>query len=283
MEEQASPTNVFEKVKQIREKQNLSLKEIAKKSRIQLQYLEALESGNLSAVPDVYDKLFFQTYLSFLKLSEAKKEEILKEFREERRKIKPQLTTTVRKLRTVELDKSDITRYKNLFIALPVLLVLIIIGFMVINSETGKLASDQPVEEISIYDVVKEVANKDSLHADSTRNTLTKKPSVTAENVAVRLNAIEQTWLRAVKDHSDTSEYLLKKDEQIVLNADSVLEFLVGKANGLNFTINEKNEGILGKPGQVITYLKVTEQGIVGKRIKSINVKETQNDSLRVQ
>ena len=280
MDEQNTPQNVFEKVRLIRESHLLDLKDIAKKSRIQLQYLEAIESGNLSVIPDVYDKLFFQTYLGFLPLTEDEKKEILKEFQIERQRIKPEKATTIRNLKAVELDQSDIKRYKNLFIALPILLVIVIIGFLAFNSESNKVKPEAPVEEISIYEVVNEVAKKDSLIADSTKKATHKNLKTAKGTVDVELNAAERTWLRVVADHADTSEYLLKKEEKLTLNADSTLEFLVGKANGISFTVNGEKIGILGKPGQVISYLKATEKGIVNKRIKTIQKKETSSDTL---
>ena len=283
MEEQNIPQNVFEKVKRIRESNLLDLKDIAKKSRIQLQYLEAIESGNLSAVPDVYDKLFFQTYLSFLPLKEDEKKEILNEFRIERLKIKPEKTTTIRNLKSVELDQSDIKRYKNLFIALPVLMVITIIGFLAFNSESNKVETEATIEEISIYDVVNQVTKRDSLLADSIKKAAEKNRPVASGKVTVELDAAEQTWLRVVADHADTSEYLLKKEEKLSLDADSTLEFLVGKANGISFTVNGKKIGILGRSGQVISYLKATANGVVSKRVKTIQKKETSNDSLSTQ
>ena len=284
MDEQNTPQNVFEKIRLIRENHLLDLKDIAQKSRIQLQYLEAIESGNLEAIPDVYDKLFFQTYLTFLPLTEDEKKEILKEFQIERQKIKPEKSTTIRNLKAVELDESDIKRYKNLFIALPILLVIVIIGFLAFNSESTKVKPEAPIEEISIYEVVHEVTKKDSLLADSTEKAAEKKQPLAGKGkVNVELNAAERTWLRVVADHADTSEYLLKKDEKLSLGADSTLEFLVGKANGISFTVNGEQIGILGQPGQVISYLKATEKGIVNKRIKTIQKKETSSDTLRTR
>ena len=66
MDEQDINESLFERLKKIRIQQNLDLSEISSKSRIQIKYLEAIESGNIEQIPNVYDKLFFQTYISFL-------------------------------------------------------------------------------------------------------------------------------------------------------------------------------------------------------------------------
>jgi hypothetical protein len=52
--------------------------------------------------------------------------------------------------------------------------------------------------------------------------------------------------------------------------ADSVLSFLVGNASGVKFTINGIEKGFLGKPGEVISRLKVTPAGIANLQVKMI-------------
>jgi hypothetical protein len=87
-------------------------------------------------------------------------------------------------------------------------------------------------------------------------------------DVNVSFKAIEKTWLRYVKDRSDTMELLLRVDDNVAVEADSLLEFLIGKADGLDFTINGENAGVLGDSGEIIINLAITKDGIINKRIK---------------
>jgi len=61
MENSNSEKNVFEKLKDIRLKKEISLESISQRSRIQLKYIQALEEGKLLDIPEVYDKLFFRS------------------------------------------------------------------------------------------------------------------------------------------------------------------------------------------------------------------------------
>ena len=102
---------------------------------------------------------------------------------------------------------------------------------------------------------------------------------ISTEQVNVGINALEDTWLRLIKDKSDTSEYLLRQGNNLALSSDSTMEFLIGKANGLNMTINSNNIGVLGKSGEVVSYLKVTKDGVAAKRLKKVIIKDSSNDS----
>ena len=72
---------------------------------------------------------------------------------------------------------------------------------------------------------------------------------------------------------------MLQEGNKIAVEADSTLHFLVGNASGLEFTINGIEKGLLGKKGEVISYLKITRKGIVGQRIKDLNTKNTDETS----
>ena len=140
----------FEKLKQIRIEKKLDLVDISKKSRISLKYLEAIEAGALDKIPEVYDKLFFSTYLSYFDFDEEAKTIFMDDFREERRKRYPQLTTTIRQIKPVKTDYSDMARFKSLFIALPVVLVILIVVILALNSEKAVSDPERDIQEISV-------------------------------------------------------------------------------------------------------------------------------------
>jgi cytoskeletal protein RodZ len=64
-------STLFDKLKEIREEKKISLEDIARNTRINIQFLEALEKGDLLQIPRVYDKLFFKSYLKALGLNDT--------------------------------------------------------------------------------------------------------------------------------------------------------------------------------------------------------------------
>ena len=137
---------------------------------------------------------------------------------------------------------------------------------MAINSITVKDNDSEPVKELAVRDIVNKIELKNKAKKDS----IIQQSQLDKKNVFINIKAVDRTWLRFIKDHADTNEYLLTSGNRLDIQADSLVEFLVGNANGLKFKINSNNVGVLGKPGEVITYLKITPKGIIDKKIKKV-------------
>jgi len=150
--------------------------------------------------------------------------------------------------------------------------VAIIIIVLAINSTKVEQVPKQEVDELSVHQIVEQ------MQTETQQKMLQDSSAADSALTEVMMHAVQRTWLRVVKDHADTTEYLLATNEKLALYADSVLSFLVGNAAGIDFTVNGEAEGILGSPDQVITLLKITEKGIVNKQFKQI--KEQSVDTL---
>jgi cytoskeletal protein RodZ len=277
-EKQPENRSIFEELKQIRLKKKIDLQTISEKSKINLKYLEAIESGNLEEVPEVYDKLFFQTYLSYLKIRNS--EHYLDEYRKLRKSVAPELTTTVKKIKSIKSDGRKLTQIKQLYLIIPVIIVGLFIIILAINSEMVTGNKSDLVKEISIQEVIEELDPKQTDRSTLINEDITDIADRSA--VIVKLATLDLTWLRCVKDRRDTTEYLLKRGDDVSFQADSLLSFLVGNAGGVRFNVNGADAGILGNVGEVITSLRINKDGIADLRLKTIQNKEQSNDSLRV-
>ena len=273
MENKERELSLFEFLKQAREKQKLTLKQISQKSRIHIKYLEAIESGDLKEIPSVYDKLFFQTYLSFIEVEDSQK--IMDEYLVIRGEGKlPDKFIDLE----IKNDENIFSHIKKIYFIIPALILIVIVIILAMYTKQSDDQGKKPVKELTVKDVVAEINKKETekkLAAQIVKDSLEQKG-----NVLVNITATEKTWLRVIKDHQDTTEYMLKLDNQITISADSVLTFLVGNANGLKMKVNGKDEGKIGKKGEIITFMKVTSQGIVAKQIKQ-SIKESRIDTLQ--
>ena len=54
----------YNKYKKFRIENNIDLKEVSKRTKIDLKYLQAIERGKFAEIPPVYVKLFFKAYIS---------------------------------------------------------------------------------------------------------------------------------------------------------------------------------------------------------------------------
>ncbi|HED10978.1 MAG TPA: hypothetical protein ENJ10_09840 [Caldithrix abyssi] len=282
MEETPDTPSIFEQLKKIREDKNITLQEISAESRIQISYLKAIEAGEFEKIPEVYDKLFFQSYLSYLQVEDE--ERYMDLYRKLRKAtFSPTPTTTMRRMVTAGDDSHPVFNKKNMIVAIPALGVIGLLLFLALNSEMISFGSQKKVRELPVRQIVQDIEeNRQEALAAATPVSENISPSPSEPAVTISLTAIDTTWLRFVKDKRDTSEYLLYKGNRITLTADSVLKGLIGNAAGIDWVVNGKKEGILGQPGDVIKAIVITGNGIVRKNIKKAIKHEVTHDSTNI-
>jgi len=268
--------NIFEKLKAIRLKKNIELSRIAEKTKINIKYLEAIEDGNIKSIPEVYDKLFFQTYLSSLNIKNI--DEYLDAYYKLRKEVRPQYTTTIQKIKSIKSDSKRFSKLKQVYLVIPVLIVIFLIIFFVINSKSIEQSNTAEVQELSVREIAAELEEK--MAGDSIAQKESTMQTDTTNKVNVGISAKELTWLRIVADRTDTSEYLLQPGNKLAVNADSSMIFLIGNAGGVQFSINGNNVGFPGKSSEIVSYMKITSDGIVSKRLKKAVRGETIADTL---
>jgi len=272
-EKEEKKETIFEQLKNIRIKKNLDLAKISEKTKIGLKYLEAIESGNLKEIPEVYDKLFFQTYLNSLNVK--KKDEFIDEFYKIRKEVRPQYTTTIQKIKSMKADSKRFSKLKQFYLITPILIVVILIIFFAMNSKSVNENTSEDIQELSVRAIAEELENKNIDSVSSVSVEQKKVDIKTTSKVTVDITTKELTWLRMVKDKGDTLEYLLNPGYKISTQADSTINLLVGNAGGVSFKINGKEVGVLGRSTEIVTNLTITNRGIVSKRIKTISREQT--------
>ncbi len=273
MENSTERKNLFERLKEIRIEKGIRFETITEKSRIQVKYLQALEEGDLLSIPEVYDKLFFRSYLKALAVED---EEIyFEEFLDIRRKIRVDKTTT-----TIQISESaknadkKIFSPRNLFVILPVVLIIVVLAILLMNTEMIGTSSEGKVQEIDIKNVVQRIEAKEQAKLDSLR--LAEQIKLDSLNMlkpdslglALRINAKRKTWFRIIADKSDTSEYLLNQGQNVSASANHTFEFLIGRADGLIFSLNGKVLNKAGTDSSVVRYMRIDSSGIAVKILK---------------
>jgi len=76
MEEEKEIT-FFEELKNLRNSKDIKLIDISNSTKINIKYLQAIESGNFDALPNIYIRLFIRTYCEYL---EVDSDEILNKY-----------------------------------------------------------------------------------------------------------------------------------------------------------------------------------------------------------
>jgi transcriptional regulator with XRE-family HTH domain len=272
MENNDNKRNLFDELRDMRVQKGISLADVAEKSRIQLKYLESLEKGDILKIPEVYDKLFFRSYLKALDIAE---EQYFERFLEYRRTIRVDRTTSVIQVSksSTESDKK-IFSHRNLFVLLPFSLLIFVIVLLLINTEMIDNAPEGKVQEIDIKNIVERLEARELAKVDSVQQT--KRDTLA---LFMNISARRKTWFRLVTDKRDTSEYLLLRGQRIDRKADSTFEFLIGRADGLQIALNGKDLKIATNDSSVVTYMLIDSSGVVVRRLKNKNAPAQQKKS----
>ena len=264
MEKSGTDKNIFEKLKEIRIQKGISLESIAEKSRIQLKYLESIEKGDILQIPAVYDKLFFRSYLDALGVEQ---ELYFADFIEIRKSLRLDKTTTlIQVAKSKDPSKERFPTNRIMFVLLPFILVVAVLAFLFINTEMIVTSNEGKVQEIDIKNVVQRMEAQEQAKQDSVKSLVDQDSTL-----YLNIRALKRTWLRVVKDKTDTTEFLLRVGQDVTMSADSLFEFLIGRADGLRFTLNNKLLDPIGVDSTVVRYMRVDSSGIASKILTSID------------
>ncbi|HLF87280.1 MAG TPA: RodZ domain-containing protein [Nitrospiria bacterium] len=249
--------NIGEYLKKIRGEKGISLEDLSSKTRININWLKALEENDFARIPiKVVAKGFLRAYARTLALDEK---EILTLFDNSSREYYERRSATewLKEKKEIQVEKDT---KKNSFILSLVaggfLLVLII---FIIFHNVGSKRVDQPVggslEEV-IIPPSPPVKESGSLVQEETisDDTQAERPQAKAppKEMLLEVEATEDTWVSAKIDDGVIKEALLKPGDKVVWKASNKFLLTLGNAGGVNLKWNGKLLEPLGPRGRVI-------------------------------
>ncbi|MBN1154376.1 DUF4115 domain-containing protein [candidate division KSB1 bacterium] len=244
-------------VRQQREKYKYKLENIANKTKIQIDFLQAIEEGRFDFLPEFYVRNFFKLYLRRIGRNTQRFLDRYDEIMSYRNKEEINTRKSGRKSKSAEesrrstlLDRAKSWKNKHfMLIAVFLLLTLMTVIYMVNHraySEKDAVAGSA-AEEQTISEKRQPVSYSSLFTAQS--------------DLQLELFAREQTWLQLSIDDSATTEYMFKAQTRATWNAQEKFLMRVGNAGGVTLVLNDKDLGILGNPMEVKDVL-ITKSGI---------------------
>lgn len=236
-------------LRQRREEHRWSLDDAAQRTRIRREYLEALEEGNYKALPaDVQARGFLRNYALALGLPA---EELLNLYRREQGD--PELVSIAP---LMPLPKARSFSLPGLGFFLVALVVMFVMGYLIyygwvkppVPPPTATVPPPTPTNILPTATPTVRV-----LPAPAT---VTATPTVTStvyEGVEAVLQITADCWLRVTADGARIYEGTLRAGVSRTFRADRELIVLMGNAGGVRVTLNGRDLGIQGRPGQVLT------------------------------
>jgi cytoskeletal protein RodZ len=247
-----------------RESRNITLAEIARKTRINVKYLEALEQGSFDVLPQTYIRAFVKSYAEAVGVSA---EQLLHRYdvivsqkysgqQPDRTESLPSpLTPTKEKDSVIEKEKKT----RLVFVVVVGFIVTIVIGFYLFDSFSSTFAPHS-VPETSFQEVLKEQEKQpvaltiDSV--DTTKVFVQKEP----DSLVLRAISLDSVWITITRDSlPPRSGYMLKGRYRTYF---AKREFLISlsDAGAIKLLLNGKELEPLGAKGERIRNKKITHE-----------------------
>jgi cytoskeletal protein RodZ len=277
-----------EELKAARIRSGLSLQQLAARTRIDLKFLEYIEDGNFSFLPELYVKAFLKEYVRFVGLDEKvifNKYEAYKRGKEYTEPAPETLLDKIKELKENRFEKekenqfskpasyqppytpqpantlnlSFLTDKRNvLFVSavVGILAVFLLVYFLFIHKSTD-IVVEKPYEEL-----VNE--SKDRYIENEPVNAPVGDNSVKSDSLKLLVTATDSCWVKALIDDSKKEEFKLYPHNNKLLSAASNFKITFGNSYRVQLQLNNK-------PLKFEAKTKVSVVSIDGKGLNYLN------------
>jgi cytoskeletal protein RodZ len=275
-----------DELREQREKSQLSLQQLATKTRIDLKFLEAIEQGNFAFLPDLYVKAFIKQYAKtvgldenlIIKKYEAAKEgkeynpnmpepEILKEEpvkKESHQESKPKSAPAAKSYfenplekKPEEGNKSNKQNLTLLIAGSVVVIAFILLYVFFFNKNDRIIVEETPIEEI---------VTQETQRYEAPAATHALPDSVVAlanmDSLSLTFFAKETSWVYIVLDNNRAEEFTLSPNYKFTVKALNDFKVTVGNSGGVSLQLNNQPVDFSGRSGSVRNF-KLDKTGLV--------------------
>jgi len=268
-----------------RESKKISLREVAKNTRVREHILRTIEEDQHTLLPPpTYVKGFLLAYAKYLGLDPndvlLRYERVLKEEAIALPSVpstRPQQETPP--VRASKPKPKALWNTKQTWVVVGVIVASFVVFYLFspysykppTEPSPGKFIEEKPSISPS-PPVIAESHAPEGKPAVQEKKPLTPSAPVIAtpsvqekKAISLQLKAVEETWLSLLADDQSRKEMILKAGEGITIQASDRILMKLGNAGGLDLVLNGKPLGKFGKSGEVVNLI-VTPQGVEVKR-----------------
>ena len=276
--------NIGVQLRQRREMLSLTLDEIERHTRMRAQFMEALEKGNFDELPSpVQTRGMLSSYASFLDLDA---DDLLLQFAEalQARHRERHPETPAHKRRQPNIPESlpalrsfiagDMIFGVGMVVLLVVFSIWGISRVITIQSEkqaeveaeaTGPSISEAligtPVE--TVISEVTLIPAEDTPIPELVEGTVEIPTPAFNVNVQVNIVAVERTFLRVVVDGEESFNGRTIPGNAYAFEAEQSIEILAGSGAALRVVYNQRDLGLLGGFGEVVSFIYTADEIII--------------------
>ena len=260
-----------DELKFARESKEISLQQIANKTRIDIKFLRAIEAANFDILPEIYIKAFIKEYANLIELDPketVKKYEFAKTGKlEQTEQLKEIITTpepekpqaqhlpkfdsieqTPQPLQGEETQQSKKLNNNYVYGGIIVLLVLILFYVLFIHGSTPEIISEPPVEESSSQNSSRFEIEKPKPDVSSTQQPVS---SAKSDSLRILLQTNARVWVKVTADGKVLQQQVVQQDSKLNYAASKFFSVSVGNAGAVKLFFNNKPVTNIGNTGEI--------------------------------
>ncbi len=231
----------------------IDIREAAQQTRINLQYIKALEDEDFSKLPgEVFVKGFLKNYGRFLNLDEA---EVMKRYGELKGNYPmPVVSTAQPETSAAPAERAQTSKLpiEPFIWAAGIIVVLIVFLFTALPRHPKETHQTQAV----LPAAPSELASGPVL-------------TVKSDKLYLEVIALENTWLLVRTDASPQKKAVLNKGESLIWSADERFLLSYGSAGAIRLLLNGQELTVNEPKNAVIRDLVITAAGIEDRKIQT--------------
>jgi len=273
-----------QELKEAREKADISLHNLSARSRLDIKFLESMEKGDFSFLPELYVKAFIKDYANLVglnadetikKYEAAKKgidytkskEEVeiepkpVPEKEEEKVKEEPKekLFGEQQKIPILDIAAKNVNNFfsdkqKVKITSIIAGIILIVITALLIfssNNEPEIIVKEKPYEEVRKENQQRFV--EENIKAGAT----IKK----GKTLSLLISSTDTSWIKVQSDTNKPREFMLYPGSKVNLTSYKRFKMIIGNSGSVSLNLNNTNLDFSGKD-KVVRYLLITKDGI---------------------
>ena len=276
-----------------REKSGLTLQQMATKTRIDLKFLEAIDQGNFSFLPDLYVKAFVKQFAKTIGLDEnltLNKFEAAREGKE----FDPNPPAPIEEVKQAEVPKVEAPKTENTkptvkstsplksyvdehkpkssedenkansqlmmfgLGGIGLIIIAALLYFFVFNKSDKIIVEETPIEEV--------IEQSNQRYIEEQTAELGTSDSiivpVSSDSLYLTFYAKETSWIFVVLDNVRSQEFTLSPNSKFSVTASREFKATVGNSGEVTLQLNNKPVDFTGRAGSV-RYFKLDRTGIV--------------------
>lgn len=252
-------------LKRHRSEKNISLMDISASTRINLKFLEALETGNFPILPQTYVRAFLREYAEAVGMNPEgvlrTYDEIVRHTQGGEQKPGPQKPQPLTRKNPDPGPLASVVafaRQNALFVSFVLIVSVFVVYLFRQTSDAGRATT---IAETPFDRVVEENAA-----ALPGRDTTVVLPAVTSpaavDSLSLIMTTTDSVWMTITLDDGPTREYLFGPNRRGRWTAKESFTLTMGNAGGATFALNGKSLGTLGRSGAVVRNVRISAENL---------------------